>query len=507
MSYERWAGPETGNEVYRRHLRDEREILTRAALSETARNLENSAFRSMAAYSVPSGGMNLSELVTDDDVESEEADLDEPELDDADAGDAELDEAEVDDAEVDVDASSESDEERGAELDRILSDHLVTMMYQPITSLLDDSVVGYEALARGPEDSPLAAPADMFATAESDGRLKELDLLCQNQAVVQARDVLLKSGHALFVNIESSVLVDAALGRDADAAESVSSLLANITAACPVVLEISERYAYQSPADLLAVTGWARAQGFRVALDDVDVGSNSLAILPLIEPDVIKLARGILGATPDEELGLLLRVVRGQSERTGAAVVCQGIESDADRELALSFGATHVQGFAVGHPEELSEAPIRIRSLEPVGASWGEPCATPFELVANSSQIRTGNEELMLALTLDLERQAADNEHACLLSCFEHTVTAPPKSATGIAACPSRSTSLLRSATTSAPARGSSTVRSNPRMRCAVSGRLLSSRHSSLLPCWPELRAAMSATGAMRLRSCTTVAR
>ncbi len=311
------------------------------------------------------------------------------------------------------------------ELDRILEEHLLTMMYQPITSLLDDSVVGYEALARGPEGSPLATPAAMFAAAEDAGKVKELDVLCQSQAVVQARDVLLKSGHALFVNVDPTVLADAALGRDHDAAEHVSSLLRNVTAACPVVLEVSDRYDYESPADLLAVTMWARAQGFRVALDDVGVGTRNLAMLPLIEPDVIKLSRSTLAARPDADLGLLLRVVRGQSERTGCAVVCQGVETDEDRVLALSLGATHVEGFGVGRPEELSEAPIRIRSLEPVGAMWGEPCSTPFELVANSSQVRNGSEELLLALTLDLERQAADHDHSCLLSAFERTVNAP----------------------------------------------------------------------------------
>ena len=56
---------------------------------------------------------------------------------------------------------------------------------------------------------------------------------------------------------------------------------------------------------------------------------------------------------------------------------------------------------------------------------WSEPCSTPFELVANSSQVRSGSEELLLALTLDLERQAADHEHSCLLSAFERTVNAP----------------------------------------------------------------------------------
>lgn len=312
-----------------------------------------------------------------------------------------------------------------AELDHIIADRLVTMMYQPITSLLDDSIVGYEALARGPEDSPLSTPAAMFRVAEEQGRIKELDLLCQAQAVVQAKDVLLKSGHALFVNVEPSVLVEAALGRDPEAAEQISSLLANVTSACPVVLEVSDRHAYASRAELLAVTIWVRAQGFRVALDDVDVQSPSLSMLPLIEPDVIKLARGVLSASPNADLGLLLSAVRAQSERTGAAVVCQGIESDADHKLALSYGATHAQGFAIGHPEELSDAPIRIRSLEPVAASWGEPCSSPFELVANSSQLRTGSEDLILALTLDLERQAQRHADACILSSFERNVTAP----------------------------------------------------------------------------------
>ena len=246
------------------------------------------------------------------------------------------------------------------------------MMYQPITALLDDLVVGYEALARGPENSPLATPSELFRVAAEAGRLKDLDLHLQSQAVVQSRDVLLKSGHALFVNVDASVLVDAAFGRDPDAAQNFSSLLTNVTAACPVVLEISDRHEFETPTQLLAATLWARAQGFRVGLDDIGVNPRSLALLPLIEPDVIKLERGILAAEPDADLGLLLTAVRTQAERTGAAVVCQGIEHEDQRQRALSFGATHGHGFAIGYPEELSEVPPRMRSLELVAASWGE---------------------------------------------------------------------------------------------------------------------------------------
>ncbi len=331
-----------------------------------------------------------------------------------------------DDAESIAPGASDPDALEGvAELERIIDGRLVTMMYQPITSLLDDSVVGYEALARGPEGSPLAAPAEMFTVAQDADRIRDLDLLCQDQAVMQARDVLLKSGHALFMNVEATVLKAAAFGLDPEAETHFASLLENITAACPVVLEISDLDSFSSTAELLGVAMWARRQGFRVALDDIGVSPRSLSILPLIEPDVIKLQRGITSASPDADLGELLSVIRSQSERTGAAVVVPGIESEEERQVALSFGATHVQGFAIGHPEELSDAPLRIRSLEPVGASWGEPCTTPFELVANSSQVRTGTEELMLALTLDLERQARNSPNSVILSSFERTIGAP----------------------------------------------------------------------------------
>jgi len=144
----------------------------------------------------------------------------------------------------------------GPELDRILSDRLVTMMYQSITSLQDGSAVGYEALARGPEGSRLASPVAMFAVAQEVDRVKELDLHCQIQAVVQARGVLLKSGHALFVNVEPSVIADS--------------------------------FGDNSTGELLGIVMWARAQGFRIAIDDFSV--RSLPLLPVLEPDVAKLA-------------------------------------------------------------------------------------------------------------------------------------------------------------------------------------------------------------------------
>lgn len=306
-----------------------------------------------------------------------------------------------------------------AELERILADELLTMVYQPIVSLLDDSVVGYEALARGPVDSTLSEPAAMFGTAAKHGRLKDLDIACQAQAIVQSRHVLSTSGHALFVNVEPDVALDAAFGRCQASLDSMAALLAGVNQACPVVLELSDMYEYASPAELLHLASWARAMGFRIGIDDVTVGSPTLTLLPLIEPDVMKLSRGLLHAQPGADLGLVVRTVRAQAERTGAAIVATGIESIRDREFALALGATHAQGYAIGLPTELTAAPLRIRSLEPVRAAWGERAASPFALVADRGEVRVGPRRVVQALTQDLERQAVHQGDACVLATFD----------------------------------------------------------------------------------------
>ncbi len=51
------------------------------------------------------------------------------------------------------------------ELENILNSKNITTVYQPIVSLLDGEIIGYEALSRGPIDSPLQNPDKLFNAA------------------------------------------------------------------------------------------------------------------------------------------------------------------------------------------------------------------------------------------------------------------------------------------------------------------------------------------------------
>ena len=59
----------------------------------------------------------------------------------------------------------------------------ITPHFQPIFNLRDRSIFAFEALARGPQDSLLHRPDDLFAAARYWNQLAEIDFLCRYKAI------------------------------------------------------------------------------------------------------------------------------------------------------------------------------------------------------------------------------------------------------------------------------------------------------------------------------------
>src|SRR3954454_7402611 len=152
---------------------------------------------------------------------------------------------------------------RAGELHRILAAGLVRSVYQPIVDLDTGEVVAYEALARGPEGSPLERPDLLFAAAREAGRVTELDWACRAAALRGALAAGLRT--SLFVNVEPSLL-------DAPVPPEVTALLQRAGRELDVVLELTERALTDRPAELLARVVPMGAQGFADALEGVGAG-------------------------------------------------------------------------------------------------------------------------------------------------------------------------------------------------------------------------------------------
>ena len=266
--------------------------------------------------------------------------------------------------------------------------------YQPVVSLETGQVLGYEAYARG-----VRPPLELLRAARDQRCAGDLDWLCRAAAITGALRAGLGHSLTLFVNVEpdSDVLVPPAH----------VDLLLRAESALRVVLEVTERAVVQRPAELLRLVDWARDRSWGIALDDLGQDPASLAMMPFLEPDVIKLDLALVQQQPSPEIGLVMSAVMAQAERSGAVIVAEGVEDEADREAALALGATLGQGWLYGRPGPLPRALPPPDSVVSLRRTWyPREEATPFGVVRAARPLRHGTRQLLVGIAEHLEEQA-----------------------------------------------------------------------------------------------------
>lgn len=288
-----------------------------------------------------------------------------------------------------------------ARSDEQLAEGLVQIraVFQPLVDLRDGRVRGYEALARGPEDSPLAMPSGLFAAARRLGMVAEVDWACRAAAFSGALAAGLQRPLGLFVNAEPE-----ALGMPCP--EHLVPVWLEASRDLHLVVELTERDLVARPARLVHVVQQLRELGCSIALDDVGAHPDSLTLMPILEPDVIKLDIGIVQRAPDTAAARVLHAVAAQAERTGAIIVAEGIETAEHLTTALAYGATVGQGWLFAHPADGLDVTTGSGLAPPVRAATLEDVGTPFTVVAERGGVRHGAAEVIRVMARHLLEQA-----------------------------------------------------------------------------------------------------
>ncbi|HEV7726794.1 MAG TPA: EAL domain-containing protein [Modestobacter sp.] len=287
----------------------------------------------------------------------------------------------------------------------------VHSLFQPIVDLDSGRVVAYEALARGPE-GPLRSPDALFAAAREAGCLAELDAACRAAAFRGAVQQGLLAPLTVFVNVEPEVLDDAPL---AELARSVADAPGDLQ----VVLEITERALAARPAELLRTVDRVREFGWSVALDDVGADSLSLAFMPLLRPDVVKLDLRLVQERPGPAIAEIMNAVNAYAEASGALVLAEGIEDADHLRMARALGATLGQGWLFGRPAA-GAVPghpggrLALPSPRPVEA--GDDENSPFRSLPPEVPLRRAPKALLIELSKQLERQAMRLGDTCVVA-------------------------------------------------------------------------------------------
>jgi EAL domain-containing protein (putative c-di-GMP-specific phosphodiesterase class I) len=299
-------------------------------------------------------------------------------------------------------------------VDGIIDDGAVRTLFQPIVHLESGEVVAFEALSRGPGGSLLESPIAMLNAAREVGRLGELDWVCRVQAMQAAAAAKLPNSVSWFINAEPA-------GLRADCPDRLRTTLEQARTQLRVVLEIPEREVEVHVADLLSAADEARRDSWGVALDDVGAEEGSLALLPLLQPDVVKLDMSLIREVPVGAPVEVVGAVHSYAERTGAVILAEGIETSEQERLARALGASYGQGYLYGHPGNL---PPRLPSpRHPVPLRQRPQPLTetsPFDVAASGiTPKRSLAKHLMPFLTHMLDHCARATEAAVLLAIFD----------------------------------------------------------------------------------------
>ena len=255
----------------------------------------------------------------------------------------------------------------GEELDRVLSSSQISCVYQPIVSLDDYAVLGYELLARGPLRSELHFADALFETARAEHRLQELDRVCRNAAA--RGSATLPAGCLRFINLEPSALFSQMVGElwMEEFVEAMPPELRRLT-----IMEITEKSVIEDFAFMRDVVKRLRERGFRIAVDDAGAGYSGLQTMVEIEPDFIKLdislTRGIERSHVKQKLVGTLRDFCAQA---GIELVAEGIETHAQLDALVDLGIAHGQGYLFARPG----SPYPLRDIIEPGPDVPRPSA------------------------------------------------------------------------------------------------------------------------------------
>lgn len=299
-------------------------------------------------------------------------------------------------------------------LGEVLSRETLRSVYQPIVDLDTRRPVGYEALVRGPDGSKLENPYELFSAARASGRVAELCAASRRAALDGALASGLDGPFALFLNVEPEALDD-------PAPEAVLDWFADGLGSLSLTFEVTERALTARPAELLRSVERLRSRGWGIALDDIGADRHSLALMPFLRPDVMKLDLRLVQSRPNIEIAEIVNAVNAEAERTGASVVAEGIETEEHLATAVAVGATLGQGWLFGRPGALpADPPEAGRATRLVERSREPTAATPFRAAERAKAPRRATKRHLNWISRQLEEEAGRlGEATVLMSTFQ----------------------------------------------------------------------------------------
>src|ERR1700752_2769155 len=239
----------------------------------------------------------------------------------------------------------ETDLRRACERDELFFD------YQPIVSLQNRTLIGFEALVRWRHpECGLIPPKEFIPVAEETGLILTIGQPVLRSACRQAREWLEKypSSPPLFVSGNLSVKQF----NEPGLVENIAQLLeeSGLPPRC-LKLEITESVFSDNIEAAVKLLTQLRSLGVQLSIDDFGTGYSSLSYLQRFPIDTLKIDRSFVTQMMENEENLaIVRTIVALAQNLGMDVVAEGVETEDQLRLLRKLECENGQGYLFSTP-------------------------------------------------------------------------------------------------------------------------------------------------------------
>jgi EAL domain-containing protein (putative c-di-GMP-specific phosphodiesterase class I) len=219
-------------------------------------------------------------------------------------------------------------------LERVISDHAYTPVFQSVVRLSDRAVVGYEALTRFRDGT---RPDVRFMEAHAAGMSVKLELACLSDQLEAS--AWLPEGTWVSLNVSPAL------------ATAVVPLLSALERAeRAVVLEITEHVEIGDYRQLVEALDLVRSHA-RLAVDDAGAGYAGLRHILELRPQFVKLDLSLVrNIDTDRARQAMVAGMAHFARDSGCELIAEGIETEHELAELVRLGVRLGQGYLFGKP-------------------------------------------------------------------------------------------------------------------------------------------------------------
>jgi EAL domain-containing protein (putative c-di-GMP-specific phosphodiesterase class I)/GGDEF domain-containing protein len=314
------------------------------------------------------------------------------------------------------------------ELLHILENKRLTPLFQPIVRLADGKNLGFEALIRGPSNSALHSPGNLFKTAISYNLLEPLELLCRELSI----NAFAKAGvdGLLFLNVNPLLLLTS------DHPSGLTKKMIEAAGLAPeqIVIELSEQFQVEDTNLFINAVKHYREFGFKIAIDDLGSGFSGLRLWSELQPDIVKIDRYFIDQLHQDPIKkAFVKNIIEIAKDTGSSIIAEGIETSEELQMCRELGAEYGQGYLLGRPQSdfqnslvtlaplLARSPVKLnQALDPVIIAT--PAVVQTTPASDVAELFAGDKSLACIAVVDnAQRPVGVVSRSVLNEKFSHT--------------------------------------------------------------------------------------